>query len=150
MPMAGARSEIPGSNVKRSAAERPADPNQIVEATIVIRRPVTPAETAKTRDEIEKSLSADQTDISDVTDFAQRYGLVVKEVSPARRIVRVQGTVRAMNLAFGINLAYFVEEGGSFLGYHGPLTIPSNLAGLITAVLGLEQKPVAKPRIERP
>ncbi|HUA85425.1 MAG TPA: protease pro-enzyme activation domain-containing protein [Bryobacteraceae bacterium] len=147
--MAGARTEIPGSTVKRSAAarlERLADPNQVIEATIVIRRPAVTPGSGQTRAEIEKSLSADEADVSAITNFAQHHGLTIEEVSPAKRIVRIKGTVRDMNLAFGIDLAYFAGEGGSFLSYDGPLTVPSDLSGKITAVLGLEQRPVAKPR----
>jgi len=149
--MADARAEIPGSTVKRSATarcQRPADPNQVIEATIVIRRPAAPAEgfSGKTRDEIERSLSAPATDIAAVVDFARRYELTVKEVSPEKRIVRVEGSAQQMERAFGIELGYFDGPDGSFLSYDGPLTAPSEVAEKIAAVLGLHQAPVAKTR----
>ncbi len=144
--MTGGRSEIAGSVVPRSEAVRrvrPADPNQIVEITIVIRRPAS-LPSGKTRDEIEQSLSASAADIAAVTDFARRYGLTLEEVSPAKRIVRVEGPARAMNVAFGIELAYFDGPNGTFLSYAGPLTVESEVAPSIAAVLGLHQEPVAK------
>ncbi len=149
--MADARAEIPGSTVKRSATarcERPADPDQVIEATIVIRRPAAPAEgfSGETRDEIERSLSASAADIVAVVDFARRYELTVKEVSPEKRIVRVEGSARQMERAFGIELGYFDGPDGSFLSYDGPVTAPSEVAEKIAAVLGLQQAPVAKTR----
>jgi kumamolisin len=150
--MAGDRAQIAGSVVPRSATVhrvRPADPNQIVEITIVIRRPAAqpPGAGLRTRDEIEKSLSASADDIAAVTDFARRHGLVVLEVSPEKRMVRMQGPAKNMNSAFGIDLDYFDGPDGSFLSYDGPLTVESDLAARIVAVLGLHQAPAAKSRI---
>jgi kumamolisin len=155
-----ARTEIAGSVGRLTEAERcvrPADPNQIVRVTIVIRRPTSPAQSAgelhsvpssgKTRDEIEDSLSASAVDMTAVTDFAQRYGLTVLEASPAKRMVRVEGPAQSMNLAFGTALAYFDGPNGTFLSYKGPLAVESDVAVSIMAVLGLDQEPVAKSRI---
>jgi kumamolisin len=154
--VAGERTEIAGSTVARSEAVRrlhPADPNKIVEATIVIRRPAADAagesnaaSSGRTRDEIAKSLSADPSDISAVTDFAHRFDLAVVEASPAKRMVRVKGTVQNMNRAFGTDLAYFEGAGGTYLSYEGPLTVDPQVAPSIMAVLGLHQEPVARPR----
>jgi kumamolisin len=148
--MGDERTEIVGSIVNRSGTVhrvRPADPNQIVEATIVIRRPITPARTAgATREEIEKSLAANPADVTAVTGFAQRSGLAVEEVSPAKRTVRLKGSAQNMNRAFGIHLAYFDGPSGAHLSYDGPLTVPADVSGKIVAVLGLDQQPVAKPR----
>jgi kumamolisin len=155
--MTGARGEIAGSAVGRSPSVScvgPADPNQVVEATIVIRRPATMQmagqstafSSGKTRDEIEKSLSADAADIAAVSDFARRYGLTVKETSPEKRTVRVEGPVHSVDRAFGIQLAYFDDPNGTFLSYEGPLTAESDVAPRIIAVLGLHQQHVAKPR----
>jgi len=148
--MADQRSEIVGSVVRRSDAVRrirPADPNQVVNATVVIRRPITPpAARGSTREEIEQSLSASPADVTAVTDLAARYGLAIQEASPAKRTVRLEGPARNMNLAFGTDLAYFDGPNGTYLSYDGPLTVPAELNGLIVAVLGLHQEPAAKPR----
>jgi hypothetical protein len=144
------RMEIAGSSPQRSAALRPlrpADPNQMIEVTIVIRRPaVTVPTSGKTREEIEQALSAGAADLSAVTDFAKRYGLTVKEVSAPKRIVRVEGTIQNLSLAFGVHLAYFDGPNGSFLSYDGPLTVAPEVGAKIEAVLGLHQEPLAQPR----
>ncbi len=154
--MTSGRSEIAGSIVPRNPSAshlRPADPNQVIDATIVIRRPFATAgagpsaafATTRTRDEIEKSLSADAVDIGAITNFARRYGLTVKEISPEKRSVRVAGPVSSFDRAFGIELGYFDEPHGTFLSYDGPLTAESEVAPRIVAVLGLHQAPVARP-----
>lgn len=152
--MTSGRTAIAASIVKRSPSARyagPADPDQVLEATIVIRRPPAVQTSGRTREEIEKSLSADAEDIAAVTAFAHRYGLTVKEVSPEKRIVRVEGRVQNFNQAFGTELARFEEsDGGTFLSYDGPLTIEPDIAGRITAALGLNQTPVARPRQPAP
>lgn len=125
---------------------RPADPNQRIQVTVVIRRPTAPAERGSTRQEIERSLSASPADIAAVTDLAERYGLAIQEVSPAKRTIRLEGSAQSMNRAFGIDLAYFDGPNGSYLSYDGSLTVPAELDGKIVAVLGLHQEPVAKSR----
>ena len=151
--MTSGRIEIAGSVVRRSPSASyvgPADPNQVVDATIVIRRPTAMQKAghsaAFSRDEIEKSLSADAADIAAVTDFARRFGLAVEETSPEKRTVRVEGPAHSIDRAFGIKLAYFDGPNGTFLSYDGPLTAESDVAGRIVAVLGLHQEPVARPR----
>jgi hypothetical protein len=147
--MPGERFEIAGSAVRRSESVRrvrPADPKQIVNVTIVIRRPSS-APSGTTREEIEQSLSADAGDISAVDGFVRRAGLSVGEVSAAKRTMQVEGTAQSFNLAFGIELAYFDGPNGSYLSYDGPLTVPAELDGRIAAVLGLHQEPIARSRI---
>lgn len=146
------RVTISGSEVKRSGALRrtqAADPIQAIEATIVIRRPVgrLAANSGKTRAEIEQQLAADPADLAAVSDFAHSNGLSVIEESPEKRTLRVAGTVQHMSEAFGIQMWRFEGLGGEpFLSYDGPLTLPSSVSDVITAVLGLDQQPVAKPR----
>jgi kumamolisin len=127
-----------------------ADANQAIEATIVIRRPAgaKPAvNSGKSRAEIEKQLAANPADIAAVVEFARSHGLSVVEESPEKRTVRVAGTVEQMNEAFGTEVGQFAGPSGEwFLSYDGPLTAPGSVAEAITAVLGLNQQPVARAR----
>ncbi len=151
--MANDRVAISGSEVKRSGALRrvqAADPNQAIEATIVIRRPVgakLAVDSGKSRAEIERQLAADPADVAAVVEFACSHGLSVVEQSPEKRTVHVAGTVEQMNDAFGIEVGQFAGPGREhFLSYDGPLTVPGSVAAAITAVLGLNQQPVARAR----
>jgi kumamolisin len=150
------RIAILGSTVNRSESIRAAaDPNQIIDATIVVRRPASSSQTAndllagrgaqQTRDEIEKQMSADPDDMKAVTDFARQSGLRVVEESPAKRMVRVEGPIRAMNAAFGIELANFSKQGGApFLSYEGPIRLPPPVSAAVSAILGLHREPIDK------
>ena len=151
--MANDRVAILGSEVKRSGALRrmqAADPDQGIEATIVIRRPEgakPAANSGKSRAEIEKQLAANAADMAAVLDFAQRCGLSIVEESPEKRTVRVAGTVEQMNEAFGTEVGQFAGPAGErFLSYDGPLTVPRSVSAAITAVLGLDQRTVARAR----
>jgi len=154
------RVTIPGSEVARSAEVKraqAADPSQTIEATIVVRRPAGSRQTAedllsgkaakRTRAEIEKELAAHPDDMHAVADFARQHQLRIVEESPEKRMVRVQGSIQRMNAAFGIDLAHYAAPGGvPFLSYDGPLTVAGPASSAITAVLGLHQQPVARPR----
>jgi len=96
------------------------------------------------REAAEESLSADPEDLRRVADFAASAGLSVIETSAARRSVRVMGTVDQMEVAFDVHLFSAVGGGKQNLYYEGKLSIPSELAGVIVGVLGLDQRPIAK------
>jgi kumamolisin len=152
------RIDIPGSIVNQSGSiSTAADPNQVVDATIVVRRPAASAQTAagllsgrrpeQTREEMEQLLAADPSDMEAVAGFARQFGLRVVEESPPKRMVRVEGTVRQMNAAFGVDLAYFVRPAGApFLSYNGPVRLPSTVSAVVSAVLGLQREPIDKRR----
>jgi kumamolisin len=91
------------------------------------------------RDEADQALSADPADLRRITDFAAGYGLSVVEIERGRRTVRVAGTVAQMESAFGVKLRW----DGKHLFYKGALTTPASLAGIVVAVLGLDQRPAA-------
>src|SRR5580692_7860097 len=127
--MAAGRTEIAGSSIPRAESTRqlqPADPNRVVEATIVIRRPNRPVPSAgATRADIERSLSAEPSDIDAVADYARRAGFTVIEASPTKSTVRVEGAVRNMNHAFGVELGSLDGGRESPLSYAGPISVES-------------------------
>ncbi len=84
--------------------------------------------------------------VAAVTTFAASCGLKVIDVHPGRRLVRLQGSVTAFETAFGAQLHRYSHEGREFRGRTGSLSAPSDLAPMIEAVLGLDQRPVATPK----
>ena len=105
--------------VAQSKLLGPADPNEIVKVTIVLRRRPdgppfpTPEELSKVpahkrrrmpEAEFASKYGASSADIGAVTGFATSAGLTVHEVHAARRSVIVSGTVSQMEKAFGIKL----------------------------------------------
>ena len=158
--MSGQRSEIPGSVSKPRAAERwssSADPNAVVSATVTLRRRED-AETPKhlneqllsgqyrpiPREQAEQMLSASPDDLAAARSFLTQHGLTITKESPEARTLHIQGTVQQMNDAFGIQLGWLEDsQGQRHLGYEGALSVPESLSGVITAVLGLDQRPIA-------
>jgi kumamolisin len=92
---------------------------------------------------------ADPADIAAIEAFAHENGLTVAERSAARRSVVLKGTAANMQKAFGTKLAHYTTPAGEYRGRTGSLTIPANLQPMVTAVLGLDNRPIAKPHSRR-
>jgi kumamolisin len=132
------------------------DPNLRITVTIVIRRPQQAGEVAEqllsgrfqpvSRDVAEKAMAADPDDLQAVRDFVREHGLVIVSENAPARTIRVEGTIQQMDSAFGVKMAWSAESGGNqYLSYRGQISLPSALQRIIEAVLGLDQRPVARP-----
>jgi len=145
--------------VAGASVAQPIDNNEIVSATVVLRRR-TPAAAAEsyaftdpqsvkhhTREEYGTVHGASPSDIAAVEAFAHEYGLTIMERSQARRSVVLSGTAENMQRAFGTTLAYYDSPRGRYRGRTGAVMIPEELQGIVTAVLGLDNRPVAKPHV---
>ena len=127
------RSEIPGSapqHASEAATGTGVPPDRSLGVTIFVRRR---AETA---------VEADPNDVQAVAAFASGYGIEICSVDPASRRVKVSGEASAFERAFAVCLS----SSGNAISYRGPLTVPEHLDGVIVAVLGLDTRPVARPR----
>jgi kumamolisin len=153
--LAGSHRELmAGASVARAV-----DKNEIVNVTVVLRRrAAAPAAGAfafsdpqsiahQSREEYGLAHGATSKDISTITAFAHEFGLTVKERSQARRSVVLSGTAENMQKAFGTSLAYYNSPRGVYRGRTGSIMIPEELQPIVTAVLGLDNRPVAKPHL---
>jgi kumamolisin len=144
------RNERPAKRDARKIGE--ADPNQRVEITVVVRgkkelpepNPAAPMPIA----EIEKEYGADPKDTDLVAKvLSSEYGLKVVDKSPGARAVDLEGTVSQMEKAFEVDLGlYESPRQGRFRGREGGIRIPKELDGVVTAVLGLDERRVARRR----
>src|SRR5271169_579386 len=98
------------------------------------------------REEFAQQFGADPADIAVVRQFANAHGLVVVEEDVARRTVVLSGTVAQFNNAFDVDLQTFEHPGGTYRGRTGSVHLPDELHGVVTAVLGLDNRPQAQPR----
>jgi kumamolisin len=98
------------------------------------------------REEFAQQHAADPADITKVRQFASAHGLTVVEEDAARRSVVLSGTVAQFNDAFEVDLQTFEHPGGTYRGRTGPIHLPDELQGVVTAVLGLDNRPQAHPR----
>jgi len=96
------------------------------------------------REQAAEFLGTDPEDLQRVAEFAVSFGLTVTESSPQKGSVEVAGTVPQMESAFGIKLLSCEMGDNSYITYEGVLTIPAALDQIVAAVLGLDQRPVAR------
>ncbi|MFL6354213.1 MAG: protease pro-enzyme activation domain-containing protein [Bryobacteraceae bacterium] len=96
------------------------------------------------RAEAQQALAANPEDIAAVRSFVEQYGLKIVEENAGARSLRVKGTVEQIEKAFGVQLRMVEAKGQQCLSYAGSILVPKPLAGVITAVLGLDQRPVAQ------
>jgi kumamolisin len=106
------------------------------------------------RAEYAASYGASQKDFDAVRAFAKINGLSVdeKKSSLLRRRVELHGTINALNKAFGVDLNDYEPSGAKRGGarFHaivGSVTVPEELSGSVEAVLGLDNRPIATPKI---
>jgi kumamolisin len=97
------------------------------------------------REEFERQFGADNADMAAVKKFADAHGLAVVQEHAGRRTVVLSGTVAQFNAAFGVDLQRFEHSGGSYRGRVGAVHLPDELHDAVEAVLGLDDRPVAKP-----
>lgn len=82
-----------------------------------------------------------------LADFATVNGLTVELADPARRLVRLAGSAMRMERAFRVTLSHYRGAGGRFRACSGALHLPEELAGIVESVLGLDTRPIARPRL---
>lgn len=146
-PMAGAR-EV-----------GPADLSERLHVTVIVRRKAAGAFGAHvtrlaaadaqaahlTREVFSEQFGAGPADLAAVAGFATEHGLSVAQSDAARRTVVLSGTVAQFQAAFGVQLKRYEYEGGSYRGRTGTVSLPDALDGIVEAVLGLDNRPQAKP-----
>ena len=105
-----------------------------------------------TREQLARDYGATPQDIDAVRAFAADYGLEVTSADAGRRAVTVRGSINAVVQAFGVeDIGLFeLPGGGTYRGHSGPLTVPADLAGVITGVFGIDARPQASAQIRRP
>ncbi|HEX3751843.1 MAG TPA: S53 family peptidase [Streptosporangiaceae bacterium] len=131
----------------------PVDEQERIEVTMVLRRRaelpdelvfspevISPAELADT-------YGADPADVELVRQTLSGFGLEITETDEASRRMKVAGTAATLGQAFGASLrqARSSHPGGSGEADHryreGALQVPAALDGIVTAILGLDNRP---------
>jgi len=130
----------------------PTDPHQLIEVSVVLKhRQALPAAQHHARhlshDEFASTYGALPEDIDKIRQFASEYNLQVLERGDEvlRRTVTLAGTAANMEKAFGVELNEYEHPEGSYRGRIGSIQIPEEYASAVTAVFGLDDRPVAHP-----
>jgi kumamolisin len=141
----------PMSGAQKTAA---ADPNTVIQATIVVRPRQSNAEPLAeavargerlTREEYQARYGADPADVQAVLAFTSGFGLALTKVDLAARTVTLTGKTGDFSKAFQVELAHYQHSGGTYRGRSGAISIPQDLSQIIQSVHGLDDRPQAKP-----
>jgi len=133
------------------------DTSQRAEVTVVLRRraelpeEIVVGPTVLSGDELAGRYGADPADVDLVRQELSSRGLEVTAVYPVTRRVKVAGTLGDLSSAFGTTLRQVTSSDPAGQGQvthryrQGPLYVPTALGGVVTAVLGLDTRPQARP-----
>jgi kumamolisin len=138
---------------------KPVGDDELIRVTIVLHRraaaePVKPAvwndRHRHTSAEFGAIHGADYKDFAAIEKFAHENGLTVVERHHASRRLVLVGPASAMQKAFGTQLAHYEVPGGiQYRGRTGSVNLPTEIRDSVMAVLGLDNRPVAKPHFRR-
>jgi kumamolisin len=136
-------------------ASAPLPPDTEIEVTVVLRRraplPAPAGGTPIPSAEFAERHGADAADLELVTAEATRRGAQVVSADAATRQVRLRGGADLLAGLFGTSLSQVNPADGVAHRYRtGELSIPAEWDGVVTAVLGLDDRPQASPRIAHP
>jgi len=150
---------LPGSFREPLAAAQvlgPVAASTPIEVTLVLRRraelPAEPAPGGIDSADLAAQFGADPADVDLVTRTVTEAGAKVIQSDPASRRVRISGTVGTLQALFGttLQLARVTDPDGRSLDVRhrtGDLSVPAALAGVVTAVLGLDDRPQARAQL---
>src|SRR5215475_2062218 len=87
-------------------------------------------------------------DLAKISAFANKNGLSIVKEEPARRLVKLSGPIDKIEAAFRTKLHYYNDGKHAFRARSGSLSAPADVVDSIEAVLGLDTRPIAKPRMQ--
>lgn len=137
----------------------PADPQERLEVTVLLRRRDRQGlqDRLRSLSQGDRSVSrlsradfaqwhgASASDLNAVKGFARARGLAVVQEHAGRRTIVLAGTVSQFSDAFGVQLLNYQYPQGTFRGRQGAVYLPAELDGIVVAVLGLDNRPQARP-----
>ncbi len=158
---------LPGSDKKELAGSNCTGPladNERFDISIIVRRPdaagfqqhltalcqtrdrtgASPRPAPLSREEYARRFGAARSDLDKVRAFADRYQLRIVRENSVTRTVILSGTAGQFNAAFGVRLQHYEHAAGHYRGRTGPIHLPADLADIVTAVLGLDNRPQAR------
>jgi kumamolisin len=124
--------------------------NEAIEISVILKpkvRAVAPHQGGAlvSREEFAAKHGADGRAIEKVKQFAKDNHLTVGEVSAERRTVKLEGSAADMATAFEVRFDRYQHEGHQYRARTGFIRLPADLAPSVEAVLGLDDRPQAKP-----
>jgi kumamolisin len=165
MAAKSARKPVPGSEKQappKAKAAGKVDPGEHIEISVLLRprtdtrgaleaRNFTSSDLGSrqyvSREMMAAERGASPDDIAKIEAFAQEHHLTVVEVSIPRRTIKLAGSIADLEEAFQPNLKEWKIGARTVRGRTGPITVPSDLANIVVAVLGFDNRPAVKPHV---
>jgi kumamolisin len=165
MAVKRARKPVPGSEkgpMPKAKAAGKVDPTETIEVSVLLRprtdaraapseRNVTSPEMGSreyaTREALAAERGASPDDIAKVEAFARDHNLTVVQTSIPRRTIKLSGTIADLEDAFQPKLKQWKVGARTIRGRTGPITVPTDLANIVVAVLGFDNRPAVKPHL---
>ncbi|HEY0190514.1 MAG TPA: S53 family serine peptidase [Kofleriaceae bacterium] len=161
VPLNGSKREL----LPNSRAAGPVDPAEVASLTIRVRSVGDPARLAQLANdlgnqaiadrqylshaELEEQHGASAADLDAIEQFATRHNLLITHRSALDRTVRVTGPMRDLLAAFHANVHMYHHSTGTYRGRQGEITIPQELAGIVTGVFGFDTRAKRRTRHQR-
>jgi len=131
-----------------------ADPDEWLELTIKLRRKKALPEPGSgkgstkllSRAELQVEYGADPADIEKVRTVLTALGLKILKEDPGTCTVRAGGTAGVVESIFQVRLFHYSHSKGNYRGRKGDIHVPAELAGIIFAVFGLDNRKMVKRR----
>ena len=95
------------------------------------------------REEFAQTHGADPEDVARIEQFARSHGLIVTDADPALRSVKLAGPAHVLGQALGVTLSHYQGKSGAYRSADGPVRLPAELAPIVQAVIGLDDRPYA-------
>jgi kumamolisin len=154
VPLAGSeRAPVPG--VQDAG---PLDLSQRIEVTLITRRraglpaALVTSPATLSREELARRHGTGPADLSLIQEVLARHGIAVTGADPGARQVRAAGTIADLAAVFGTRLRLVRSPRPGTTGEmvthryrEGGLRLPAELDGVVLAVLGLDDRPQARP-----
>lgn len=132
------------------------DPHSSAEVTLILRRRAELPDDVLSRPvpaaELARRFGADPGDVELVTSTLGNLGAEIIDSDPGSRRVRIRASVAELETMFGTTLERVtsVDSAGSSVSHRhrtGALSVPAALDGVITAVLGLDDRPQLRTKL---
>jgi kumamolisin len=134
-----------------------ADADEWLELTIKLRRKKGLPEPGSgkgvtkllSRAELQAQYGADPADVEKVRTVLTALGLKILKEDPGTCTVRAGGTAGVVESIFQVRLFHYSHPRGNYRGRKGDIHVPAELAGIIVAVFGLDNRKMVKRRPPR-
>jgi kumamolisin len=138
----------------------PASKSEDVSVTVILRPRQNASQPAvdgarrassRQREEYGRIHGCDPREADAIEQFAHEHGLTVAQRREAARSIVLTGPAEAMEAAFGVELGVYEDasRGLRYRGRQGSILLPETVHSSVVAVLGLDNRPVAKPHMRK-